>query len=188
MTRAVARWGCFLPDLTRLASGSSTTNLPASISAIGALIASQAPSEDKDLDNMRAFELDPRLAKDTTTIGRLGLCELRLMNDRRWPWLLLVPQRDGVTEFHDLTPLDQTMLTFETGLVSKALKNLTGAAKINIGALGNIVPMFHLHIVARSDGDPNWPGPVWGYGTAETYEAAAADRFAADIRQAVLPA
>lgn len=137
---------------------------------------------------MRAFDLDPRLARDTTMIGRLGLCELRLINDCRWPWLILVPQRNDITEFHDLTPLDQTMLIFETCLVSKALKSLTGADKINIGSLGNIVPMFHLHIVARRDGDPNWPGPVWGYGTAEAYEAAAGDRFAADIRHAVLPA
>lgn len=137
---------------------------------------------------MQAFELDPRLAEDTTTIGRLGLCELRLMNDRRWPWLILVPQRKDITEFHDLTPLDQTMLTFETGLVSKALKSLTKADKINIASLGNIVPMFHLHIVARRDGDPNWPGPVWGHGTVERYEAGACDRFADEIRRAVLPA
>ncbi|WP_206455231.1 HIT domain-containing protein [Aurantimonas marina] len=136
---------------------------------------------------MQAFELDLRLARDTTTIGRLGLCELRLMNDRRWPWLILVPQRNDITEFHDLTPLDQTMLTFETGLVSKALKSLTKADKINIGSLGNIVPMFHLHIVARHDGDPNWPGPVWGHGTVERYEADVSDRFVADIRQVVLP-
>lgn len=136
---------------------------------------------------MQAFELDPRLAGHTTTIGRLGLCELRLMNDRRWPWLILVPQRNDVTEFHDLTPLDQTMLTFETGLVSRALKRLTDADKINIGSLGNVVPMFHLHIVARHQGDPNWPGPVWGYGTTQAYEAGAADRFAGEIRQAVLP-
>ena len=184
MTRAIARWGCFLPDLTRLASGSSTTNLPASISMIADLNARRALLE---IMTMRAFELDPRLAADTVTVGRLGLCELLLMNDRRWPWVILVPQRPGVTEFHDLTPLDQTMLTFEMGLVAKALKAATGAAKINIGALGNIVPMFHLHIVCRRVGDPNWPHPVWGYGTREAYEPADAERFGATVRQAVLP-
>ena len=185
MTRAIARWGCFLPDLTRLASGSSTTNLPASISMIGDLNARQALLE---ITTMRAFELDPRLAADTVAVGRLGLCELRLMNDRRWPWVILVPQRSDITEFHDLTPLDQTMLTFEMGLVAKALKSSMAAEKINLGALGNIVAMFHLHIVCRRDGDPNWPHPVWGYGAREAYQPADAQRLAETIRQAVLPA
>ncbi|UIJ71413.1 HIT domain-containing protein [Aurantimonas sp. HBX-1] len=137
---------------------------------------------------MQAFELDSRLAADTVAVSRLGLCELRLMNDRRWPWVILVPQRPGITEFHELTPLDQTMLTFEMGLVAKALKAVTGAGKINIGALGNVVPMFHLHVVARSAGDPNWPGPVWGFGAREAYGGAEAERFCETIRQAVLPA
>ena len=73
------------------------------------------------------FELDPRLKADTLAITKLGLCELRLMNDRRWPWLLLVPQRAGVSEFFDLTPLDQTMLSFEVGLVAKPFKALTSS-------------------------------------------------------------
>ena len=71
---------------------------------------------------MRRFELDPRLAADTGAIGTLGLCTLRLMNDRRWPWLILVPQRNDLSEIFELTPLDQTMLTFETNLVAEALK------------------------------------------------------------------
>ena len=71
------------------------------------------------------------------------------MNDRRWPWLLLVPQRPGVEEIHDLTPLDQAMLTFETNMVAQALKKVTGCTKINIGALGNIVRQLHVHIIAR---------------------------------------
>lgn len=137
---------------------------------------------------MPPFQLDSRLAADTVAVGRLGLCELLLMNDRRWPWVILVPQRPDILEFHDLTPLDQTMLTFEMGLVAKALKAVTGAGKINIGALGNVVPMFHLHVVARSAGDPNWPGPVWGFGAREAYGGAEAERFCETIRQAVLPA
>jgi diadenosine tetraphosphate (Ap4A) HIT family hydrolase len=152
---------------------------------IGVLNARRALLE---IMTMRAFELDPRLAADTVAVGRLGLCELRLMNDRRWPWVILVPQRPDITEFHDLTPLDQTMLTFEMGLVAKALKTSTGAGKINIGTLGNVVPMFHLHIVARSAGDPNWPGPVWGFGARQAYADEDAERFGEQIRQAVLPA
>ena len=99
----------------------------------------------------------------------LGLCELRLMNDRRWPWLVLVPQRPGIEEIHDLTPLDQAMVTFETNMVAQALKNMTGCSKINSGALGNIVRQLHVHIIARSEGDPGWPGPVWGHGSREPY-------------------
>ncbi|MAU94801.1 MAG: hypothetical protein CMP81_02765 [Fulvimarina sp.] len=135
---------------------------------------------------MRRFELDPRLAADTTTVGTLGLCTLLLMNDRRWPWLILVPQRSDVTEIHDLTPLDQTMLTFETSLTAKALQTFTGAEKINVGALGNRVRMLHVHVVARRTGDANWPGPVWGFGEAEPYEAETLDKLRNDLVQAVL--
>ncbi len=135
---------------------------------------------------MQEFELDPRLAADTRPIGRLGLCELLLMDDSRWPWLILVPRRLGPGEFHELTPLDQTMLTFESGTVAKALKEVTGAAKINIATLGNIVSMFHLHIVARDPGDANWPGPVWGFGERVPYESEAAEAMSETIRQAVL--
>ena len=71
------------------------------------------------------FELDPRIERDSEPLMWLGLCELRLMNDSRWPWLLLVPQRPGSSEIHDLTPLDQTMLAFETNMVAQALKRVT---------------------------------------------------------------
>jgi diadenosine tetraphosphate (Ap4A) HIT family hydrolase len=135
---------------------------------------------------MRGFELDPRLARDTLPVTPLGLCELRLMNDSRWPWLILVPRREAITEIHDLTPLDQTMLTFETALVAKSLKETIGADKINIGALGNIVSMLHVHVIARSAGDAGWPGPVWGVGTAAPYSAAVAEDFVRVLREKVL--
>jgi diadenosine tetraphosphate (Ap4A) HIT family hydrolase len=128
------------------------------------------------------FELDARLLRDTVPLMWLGLCEMRLMNDRRWPWLVLVPQRPGAVEIHDLTPLDQTMLTFETNTVSKALKELTRCHKINIGALGNIVSQLHVHIVARHDADPAWPGPVWGHGQREPYEPGAIHQFIDSVR------
>jgi diadenosine tetraphosphate (Ap4A) HIT family hydrolase len=101
----------------------------------------------------------------------LGLCELRVQDDSRWPWLVLVPQRPGITEMHDLTPLDQAMLTFEIGMVAKALKEATSCHKINIAALGNVVPQLHVHIIARNEGDHGWPGPVFGLGPAEPWRA-----------------
>lgn len=119
---------------------------------------------------MGTFTLDERLARDSELLMRMGLCELRLMGDSRWPWLLLVPQRPGITELFELTPLDQAMLTFEQITVAAALKTATGATKINVGALGNIVRQLHVHVIARSEGDANWPGPVWGHGTAIAYD------------------
>ncbi|MBN9044968.1 MAG: HIT domain-containing protein [Rhizobiales bacterium] len=131
---------------------------------------------------MEPFKLDKRLDADTFFVAVLGLSELRLMNDRRWPWLILVPRRPGMTEIHDMTPLDQTMLTFEAGMVAEALKNVTGCDKINTGALGNIVRQLHLHVIARSEGDAGWPGPVWGHGARIPYDEAEAETFIAAVR------
>lgn len=131
---------------------------------------------------MNSFNLDERLNADTFAVTTLDLCTLRLMNDRRWPWLILVPQRPGLTELTDLTPLDRTLLTFETDIAVKALKTVTDCEKINTGALGNIVRQLHLHVVARNSGDAGWPGPVWGFGTREPYRAGEAEALAAQIR------
>ena len=122
-----------------------------------------------------SFVLDARLGADSLLVANLGLCQLRLMNDSRWPWLILIPQRPDMTEIFELTPLDQTMLAFETDLVAKALKERTGATKINIGALGNIVRQLHVHVIARHEGDANWPGPVWGHGARTDYDQEALD-------------
>ena len=130
---------------------------------------------------LSAFEIDERLERDGLLITRLGLCQLRILNDRRWPWLVLIPQRNGISEIFDLTPLDQAMLTFETNMVGAALKKATGATKINVGALGNIVRQLHVHVIARSEGDANWPGPVWGFGSAEPWDEGERKAFAARI-------
>ena len=116
------------------------------------------------------FTLHAGLEADSEQIMWLGLCELRAMNDSRWPWLILVPQRPGIEEIHDLSPLDQAMLAFETDLVAKALKRSTRCNKINTGALGNIVRQLHVHVVARREGDEGWPGPVWGHGVRRPYD------------------
>ena len=130
----------------------------------------------------RGFELDPRIERDSEPLMWLGLCELRLMNDSRWPWLILVPQRPGASEVHDMTPLDQTMLAFETNMVAQALKRATSCLKINVAALGNVVPQLHVHVIARNEGDPGWPGPVWGYGQREPWRREDLHRFVAAIR------
>ncbi|MCO5082193.1 MAG: HIT family protein [Rhizobiaceae bacterium] len=131
------------------------------------------------------FELDVRLETDSEHVMWLGLCELRLMNDSRWTWLILVPQRPGIEEMHDLTPLDQAMLTFETNLVAQGLKKSTGCTKINTGALGNIVRQLHVHVVARNEGDSAWPGPVWGHGPRVPYRPSELNRVADTIRAAL---
>lgn len=131
------------------------------------------------------FELDARLAADTVPVERLGLCTLLAMNDRRWPWLILVPMRPLVAELHELTPLDQAMLTFESNMAAVALKRVTQCTKINTAALGNIVRQLHVHVVARSEGDPNWPGPVWGHGKRETWDEEGLRKFAAAVRAAL---
>ena len=120
---------------------------------------------------LAAFELNERLRADSVPVVALGLCQLRLMDDRRWPWLLLVPQRPDIEELFELRPLDQALLTFECNLVAEALKKITGATKVNVGALGNIVRQLHVHVIARHENDPNWPGPIWGYGAREAYGA-----------------
>ena len=130
---------------------------------------------------MTEFTLDERLERDGRLIAPIGLCQMRLMNDCRWPWLILIPQRADVSEVFELTPLDQAMLTFETNMVATALKKATGAEKINIGALGNIVRQLHVHVIARREGDPNWPGPVWGFGRAEPWPEGEHQAFAARI-------
>lgn len=134
---------------------------------------------------MSDFELDERLARDSAPIVSLGLCRLRLMNDRRWPWLILVPERPGASEIFELPPLDQSQLSVEVNMVGAALKKVTGAEKINVGALGNIVRQLHIHVIARSAGDENWPGPVWGHGKPEPYDEEARHLFVRKILEAL---
>ncbi|WP_196776299.1 MULTISPECIES: HIT domain-containing protein [Rhizobium] len=134
---------------------------------------------------MDDFILDRRLESDSDRVMQTGLCDLRLSKDARWPWLILVPRRAGITEIFELTPLDQVLLAFETEMTAAALKKITGATKINIGALGNIVRQLHVHVIARFEGDANWPGPVWGFGKAEPYEAGKRDEFIAKLREAL---
>jgi diadenosine tetraphosphate (Ap4A) HIT family hydrolase len=113
-----------------------------------------------------SFALDERLAADASIVGDMTLTRVLLMNDARWPWLILAPRRDGVVELTDLDAADRTQLIEEAASAAGFLKAHAGAHKINIGTLGNVVRQFHLHVVARTVGDPGWPGPVWGFGAA----------------------
>jgi len=119
------------------------------------------------------FTLDARLAADTVPVADLALCRALLMNDARFPWLILVPRRDGLAEVTDLDAAGRAALLDEIAAASDALRALYAPEKINIGALGNIVRQLHVHVVARNAGDAAWPGPVWGHGAAEPYAPAA---------------
>ncbi|MBX3533817.1 MAG: HIT domain-containing protein [Xanthobacteraceae bacterium] len=118
----------------------------------------------------KEISLDPRLAADSIAIGKLALCEVRLQDDARFPWLVLVPQRENVSELFELAEPDQAAAMEEIARVSAALRAVTQCLKINVGALGNIVRQLHIHIVARNEGDAAWPGPVWGAGTRVPYD------------------
>lgn len=118
---------------------------------------------------MTPFKLDTRLSKDSLFIKKFDLCELRLSKDKRWPWLILVPMRHGVSELFELSDDDQILLNSEISFVAKRLKQSTQCTKINIASLGNIVHQYHVHIVARNECDTNWPGPIWGYGKPLLY-------------------
>jgi diadenosine tetraphosphate (Ap4A) HIT family hydrolase len=116
-----------------------------------------------------SFEIDDRLARDTLVIGDLPLSRLLLMNDARWPWLILVPRREGMVEMTDLEPPDRTQIMDGADRAVRFLKDHARADKINVGALGNIIRQLHLRIVARVVGDPACSGPVWGHGEPAPY-------------------
>jgi diadenosine tetraphosphate (Ap4A) HIT family hydrolase len=134
---------------------------------------------------MSAFQLHERLAADTVQVCDLAVSRVLLMNDGRYPWLILVPQRANAVELFDLSESDRTLLMREIAHCSEVLKSSTGAQKINVGALGNLVPQLHIHIVARNPGDAAWPGPVWGFGKAEAYAPAARDALVAKFSAAL---
>ncbi|WP_458524538.1 HIT domain-containing protein [Onishia taeanensis] len=120
---------------------------------------------------MSDFSLHPRLAADSLHIADLPLCQVRLMNDARYAWLVLVPRRDEIREVYDLSADDQARLWQEATALGKALMAAKAGDKLNLATLGNMVPQLHLHVIVRHQGDEAWPGPVWGQGQAVPYEA-----------------
>lgn len=108
------------------------------------------------------FRLHERLAADTLSLGRSRLCEVRLMNDCTWPWVILVPSVPGIREIYELSEAQQQRLLAESSELSRRMMTLFEGDKMNVAALGNMVPQLHLHHIVRYQSDPAWPGPVWG--------------------------
>lgn len=133
------------------------------------------------------FTLDDRLSTDTVEIARWTLCRVLLMNDRTYPWLILVPQREGVSEIHELSAADRLRLMEESSCAAQRLQLFTAADKMNVAALGNIVRQLHIHVIARFDDDPAWPGPVWGVREREPYSTAELPHVVARLRDAITP-
>ena len=129
------------------------------------------------------FILDPRLAADSAFIADGPLSQMRLMDDARFPWLVLVPRVPAVSEWLELDGAQQRLLLAEINQAGNLLRTEPGVEKLNIGALGNIVRQLHVHLVGRHAGDAAWPGPVWGSGTAQRHPLASLDTRIAYWRQ-----
>lgn len=131
------------------------------------------------------FSLDPRLAADAIVLADWPLCRVCLMNDSRFPWLILVPRRRDMVDIDQLAPADQAMLWSEVTRAMTALRATTALYKLNVGALGNIVRQLHVHIIARSETDAAWPRPVWGVGSAKPYDAQTLDALSQRLTAAL---
>ena len=128
------------------------------------------------------FSLEPRLETDTHFVADWPLCRVLLMDDARYPWLVLVPRRTGAVEIADLSRADRTVLMEEIVRAGEILRSLPGVTKLNVGALGNVVRQLHVHVIGRRAGDPAGAGPVWGHSPAVPYGPDARERFLALVR------
>jgi Diadenosine tetraphosphate (Ap4A) hydrolase and other HIT family hydrolases len=118
------------------------------------------------------FEIDPAFLATSHALGDLELCHARLQDDARYPWIVLIPRVEGARELEDLSREQLAALMDETLLAGRMVRAVgTGVEKLNVGALGNVTPQLHVHVVGRRDGDPAWPGPVWGHSPAQPYGA-----------------
>jgi diadenosine tetraphosphate (Ap4A) HIT family hydrolase len=115
------------------------------------------------------YELHPQLAADTHPLAALELCELRLMDDANYPWLILVPRVPAAREMIDLDQAQRHRLTDEIDLAARLLREAFRPHKLNVAALGNLIPQLHVHVIAREENDPAWPAPVWGRVAARPY-------------------
>lgn len=125
------------------------------------------------MDDPYAFKLDPQLEQDTVLVADWHLCQVRLMNDSRYPWVILIPKVEDVYEIHQLADEQQQLLLGESVRLSKALEQLFVPHKLNVAALGNMVRQLHIHHIVRFEDDASFPRPVWGVGDAVPYEAGA---------------
>jgi diadenosine tetraphosphate (Ap4A) HIT family hydrolase len=129
------------------------------------------------------WSLHPQLERDTVAVGDLKLSRVLLINDANYPWLLLVPRRPGAVEIIDLSDTEQVELMGEIAHASRVMKAMTGCTKINVAALGNVVPQLHVHVIARGRSDPAWPKPVWGAVPPRAYGETALTSMLADLRE-----
>ncbi len=137
---------------------------------------------------MAEFSLDLAFVATAADLGELPLCHARLQLDARYPWIVLVPRVGGARELEDLSVADRARLVEETvlaGAAVRAVAEVLGLAvdKLNVGALGNVTPQLHVHILGRRIGDPAWPGPVWGHSPGEVYKAEVLERATATARR-----
>ncbi len=131
------------------------------------------------------FTLHPQLAADCHRLGDAPLCRLLLMNDAQYPWCILVPRRAEAREIYQLDLADQRQLLDESTTLGETLMRTFGGDKLNVAALGNVVPQLHLHHIVRRHGDPAWPAPVWGRHPAQPYAAEELADFCARLSTAL---
>lgn len=129
------------------------------------------------------WSLHPQLEKDTMSIGDLALCRVLAIDDADYPWLVLVPRRANIVEIADLAAADAARLMQEIAQTSRVLKAVTGCDKLNVGAIGNVVPQLHVHIVARWKTDPLWPKPIWGHVTPRASDVDGFARLVEEIKE-----
>jgi len=129
------------------------------------------------------YQLHPQLEQDTLKVGQYALCDVLLMNDSRYPWLILVPRKGDVREIHQLSQTEQQQLIQESSFTAKQMTQLFSAQKMNVAALGNQVEQLHLHHVARFTTDASWPNPVWGVGLSEPYSQVAAKAMLSQLHR-----
>lgn len=129
--------------------------------------------------------LHPQLRQDGIVLGKLRLCYLLLMNDARYPWFVLVPHRPDIVEMFQLSAADRYLLCDESAMLAQSLATAFAADKINVAALGNVVPQLHIHHIARYRNDAAWPKPVWGAVPPQLYSPAERERVSAKIRSAL---
>jgi diadenosine tetraphosphate (Ap4A) HIT family hydrolase len=126
--------------------------------------------------------LHPQLEQDCSVVGQFPLCVLLLLNDANYPWFILVPQREGITEIHQLSEEDQQQLMRESSMLAVCIEKEFKAEKINIAALGNMVPQLHIHHIVRYKSDLAWPAPVWGKFPTSSYATADAEQLSERMR------
>ena len=139
---------------------------------------------------MAEFVLDPAFVATSASLGDLPLCHARLQLDARYPWVVLIPRLAGMRELEDLSAADRARLVEETVLAGGAVRAVAAGLglavdKLNVGALGNVTPQLHVHVLGRRVGDPAWPGPVWGHSPGKAYAADALARATAAAKAAL---